>query len=86
MYNSITVRILLINGEGASLLANGYWTAPLRYQKEGVVNPWREEQIVKPLASEYWGGGGNFHRQGASIRFMHPQASWGIIHASTWTY
>lgn len=36
MYNSITVRILLINGEGASLLANGYWTAPLRYQKEGV--------------------------------------------------
>lgn len=56
MYNSITVRILLINGEGASLLANGYWSAPLLYQKEGVVNPWREEQIVKPLASEYWGG------------------------------
>lgn len=85
MYNSITVRILLINGEGASLLANGYWTAPLRYQKEGVVNPWREEQIVNPCLAKI-GGGGNFHRQGASIRFMHPQASWGIIHASTWTY
>lgn len=61
MYNSITVRILLINGEGASLLANGYWTAPLRYQKEGVVNPWRgEEQIVKLLASEDWRGGVTF--------------------------
>lgn len=56
MYNSITVRILLINGEGASLLANGYWTAPLRYQKEGVVNPWREEQIVNPCLAKIGGG------------------------------